>query len=420
VSAEGSESKFAEPSPGDSSAAGLRGRPSASDAEGGGCATPRCDSGSLHPLLAQQLRSLTLPSPLPPEWAAFLASVSGAYVDSDEARWQLERSIEIMCKELTAHHEELREDIRKREAVEEAYRASEARLLEEIADRERMEIELRLKQKLESVGQLAAGIAHEINTPIQYVGDSVHFLKTAVEDYRGLLEKHRSSLTACGERLTDPSIASAMREAEEMAELEYLDGQVPKAFERISDGVSRVTAIVRAVKEFTHNEQCTSALADINRALENTLTVAHNEYKYVADVVTDFGALPDVYCQIGELNQVFLNLIVNAAHAIADRTPKEPIDRGTITIVTRVDGSKALISIADTGCGIPAEIRDRIFDPFFTTKEVGRGTGQGLAIARSIVVAKHGGTLTYDTTPGVGTTFYIRVPITQARAAESA
>ena len=175
------------------------------------------------------------------------------------------------------------------------------------------------------------------------------------------------------------------------------------------EGVDRVATIVRAMKEFAHPESKEMASADLNKALQSTITVARNEWKYVAEVDTDFADLPLVACNVGDLNQVFLNLLVNAAHAIADVRKDGP--KGRIVIRTEREQDRVHISIADNGSGIPESIRSRIYDPFFTTKEVGRGTGQGLAIARSVVVDRHKGSLTFDSEVGKGTTFHIRLPI---------
>lgn len=282
------------------------------------------------------------------------------------------------------------------------------------ADRERMELELGVAQKLEAVGQLAAGIAHEINTPIQFVGDSVHFLRDSFEDLQVLLGDYREVCLATSASSADASIPSRLAEAEERADLAYLLERVPAAFERTLEGVERVASIVRAMKEFAH-PQAAQAPADLNRALATTLTVARNEYKYVADVETEFAELPLVVCNLSDLNQVFLNLVVNAAHAIEDSSDADGA-RGTIRIRTACDGETAIVSIADSGCGIPEAIHTRIFDPFFTTKSVGRGSGQGLAIARAIV-DKHGGTLQFETRIGAGTTFSIRLPVGGVEAA---
>jgi len=270
------------------------------------------------------------------------------------------------------------------------------------ADRARMEVELRMAQKLESVGQLAAGIAHEINTPIQFVGDSLHFLKDSFDDLDRLIAVYRD---ACATITDDPALHARLEEAEEDVDLAYLQERVPAACVRTLEGVERVASIVRAMKEFAH-PQTEQAPADLDRALATTLTVARNEYKYLADVETYFGEIPHVVCNLSDLNQVFLNLIINAAHAIED----VGAERGTITIRTAVEGDTAVVSVGDSGAGIPDEIRSRIFDPFFTTKAVGRGSGQGLAIARA-VIEKHHGSISADSTVGEGTTFTIRLPL---------
>jgi signal transduction histidine kinase len=285
-----------------------------------------------------------------------------------------------------------------------------AKLREEISQREKMELELRLAQKLEAVGQLAAGIAHEINTPIQYVGDSVHFLKGAFDDLSVLLETYQEVWQQFSQTPEGAAWQGKMQDAEDAADLDYLRAQVPQAFERTEEGVDRVAGIVRAMKEFAHPDQREQSSADLNKALLNTLIVARSEYKYVADLETELGELPLVLCYVSDLNQVFLNLVVNAAHAIGD-VVGDGGGKGRITIRSRDLGERVEITIADTGSGIPETIRDRVFDPFFTTKPVGKGTGQGLAIARSIVVDKHRGTLTFDSATGQGTTFYIRLPV---------
>jgi two-component system, NtrC family, sensor kinase len=272
-----------------------------------------------------------------------------------------------------------------------------------------MVIELQLAQKLESVGRLAAGIAHEINTPIQYVGDSVHFLRSAFDDLDKLIGSSRdagAALPECAERAAYDLL---MAELTEKYDLEYLRIEVPKAFTRTFDGVERVTNIVKAMKEFAHPDANEQSPVDLQHALETTLLVASNEYKYVAKVLTEFAELPQVVCNVGELNQVFLNLIVNAAHAIKDSG--KDVESGEIKIRVTAEGSEAVIRVSDNGCGVPAENLSKIYDPFFTTKEVGRGTGQGLAISHSIVVDKHGGEISVASEVGVGTEFTVRLPI---------
>jgi len=279
----------------------------------------------------------------------------------------------------------------------------------DVTARAELELELRQAQKLESVGRLASGIAHEINTPIQFVSDSVYFVRDAFASMGPLLERYR----ALGEALRESEWAAEAAEIERVlasVDADYLLENVPAALDRAIDGLGRVATIVRSMKEFAHPDHGKVA-ADLNSALSSTLVIARNEYKDIADVHTELGELPFCYCQVGELNQAFLNIIVNAAHAIADRGNDGP--RGLITVRTRLDGADVVVEIADTGGGIPEDIRGRIFDPFFTTKEVGRGTGQGLAIARRSVVELHGGSLTFDTRIGESTTFTLRIPVGQ-------
>ncbi|MFH1810618.1 MAG: PAS domain S-box protein [Pseudomonadota bacterium] len=281
----------------------------------------------------------------------------------------------------------------------------------DVSASKRLEAELGHARKLEAVGQLAAGIAHEINTPAQFIGDSVSFLKDAYGDVMALLDRVEALLADPAAAGDATQLAHAYAEAAERADLDYLRSEAPQALESCAEGVRRVAAIVRAMKEFAHPDQRQQKPADLNKAVENTLVIARNEYKYVAEVETELGDLPPVLCCVGDLNQVFLNLLVNAAHAIADARSAEG-EKGTIRVSTRHEGDSVCLEFEDTGCGIPDEIRDRIFEPFFTTKEVGRGSGQGLAIARSIIVDKHKGTLEVKTQVGKGTTFSIRLPVT--------
>jgi signal transduction histidine kinase len=274
-------------------------------------------------------------------------------------------------------------------------------------DRDRLELDLHLRQKLEAVGQLAAGLAHEINTPVQFIGNSVTFLKEAADELLALTNLYHELLH------TDEPIDKEERQrratiAEEASDLEYLTERLPPAFERALDGIDRVSSIVCAMRQFAH-PSTQRAPIDVNEGLQTTLIVATSEYKYVADVELDLGELPLVMASGGELNQVFLNLIVNAAHAIESRV-RDTDQRGKITVRTRVEEAGVVITVSDNGCGIPAEIAGRVFDPFFTTKEVGRGTGQGLAIAHSIVVERHHGAINFEPNPGGGTTFRVLLP----------
>jgi PAS domain S-box-containing protein len=279
---------------------------------------------------------------------------------------------------------------------------------QDVTERKRLEVELQHARKLEAVGSLAAGIAHELNTPIQYVGDNIHFLQDSFASLQVLLAKCTEFSKAAAAGQTAPPLIEDLAAAVESADLDYLAEEVPKAILQSRDGMDRVATIVRAMKEFAHPGQ--KAAADLNKALQNALIVTRSHVKYVADVETDLGELPPVFCHVADLNQVFLNLLINAADAIAD-VVKGTGTKGRIVVRTGRQGDTAVISISDTGCGIPNEVASRVFEPFFTTKEVGRGSGQGLAVARSIVVEKHGGSLTFETQSGQGTTFFVRLPI---------
>jgi two-component system NtrC family sensor kinase len=265
-------------------------------------------------------------------------------------------------------------------------------LLREISEREKIESEIRLAQKLEAIGQLAAGIAHEINTPMQYIGDSIHFLRRSFDDLLKQLDMYQQS---------GPDLQTTAQ----------LRTRVPRAFERTIEGIERVSSIVRAMKEFAHPSSDEKTPLNLNTTLATVLMVSRNEYKYVAEAITDFGRIPEVPCRAGEINQVFLNLIVNAGQAIAAAV-QGTNRQGLIHVRTAIDENDknmVVVQIKDTGTGIPESIRDRVFEPFFTTKPPGKGTGQGLSISRAIVT-RHGGSLTFESVEGRGTTFSIGLP----------
>ncbi len=282
----------------------------------------------------------------------------------------------------------------------------------DITDRKAMENMLAQTEKLKSIGQLAAGIAHEINTPTQYVGDNARFLQDAFEDIVEILSLYAELMAALKSDAHTSELIDRLENSLEEADVDYLLKEIPPAIEQTLEGVERIGKIVRAMKEFSHPGQEEKTAIDINKAIESTITVARNEWKYVAEMVTDFDtALPTVPCLPGEFNQVILNLIINAAHAIGDVIDSQSTEKGVIRLTTRKKENFAEVIISDTGGGIPEAIRQRIFDPFFTTKEIGMGTGQGLSIAHSVIIEKHGGTLNLDSTVGEGTTFTICLPL---------
>ena len=278
----------------------------------------------------------------------------------------------------------------------------------DITQRRELESQLRQAQKLDSIGQLAAGIAHEINTPIQFVGDNLRFLRDSWEATCKLRDLYRRVMEG-GESLPPPVLAG-FREAELNCDLDFLIDEVPRAIEQALDGSQQVAKIVRAMKEFSHPGMGEKTAANLNQGVESAVTVARNEWKFVADVVMNLDeTLPEIVCHPGEINQVILNLVVNATHAIHDVVKDG--EKGRITIRTCARGEFVEISVRDTGTGIPDGIRTRIFDPFFTTKEVGKGTGQGLSLAHTVIVKKHGGKIWFETETGRGTTFFIHLPV---------
>jgi signal transduction histidine kinase len=243
-------------------------------------------------------------------------------------------------------------------------------------ERQMMEVQLRQAQKLEAIGQLAAGIAHEINTPTQYVGDNTRFLQDSFTNIRKVLETHQELLCAAKGNLLTPELIARAEQAAAAGDLEYLFEQIPGAINETLEGIGRITKIVRAMKEFSHPGGKEKSLINLNKAIESTVTVARNEWKYVADMNLELDPeLPAVPCFLGEFNQVILNLVINAAHAIGDVIKDRPGSKGVITVRSSRDGDHVEVRVSDTGGGIPEAIRSRIFEPFFTTKAVGKGTG---------------------------------------------
>ncbi len=289
-----------------------------------------------------------------------------------------------------------------------------------ITQRKQMQVQLNHAQKMESVGQMAAGIAHEMNTPLQYIGDNIRFLKDSFADLLDLFKEYRQLIEKSRIGNSQGEMLQRFKTQVEEKDLDFLMDEIPEAVDQSLEGVSRVSKIVQAMKEFSHPGMEEKKLSDINRAIETTVNVSRNEWKYVADIETDLdGDLPLVPCYLNDFNQVILNLIINASHAIEKGLKEKEEKKGTISIRTRHKDKWAEILVEDTGTGIPEEVQPKIFDPFFTTREVGKGTGQGLSMVHAMVVKKHQGSIAFETEVGEGTVFIIYLPLSPETESEN-
>jgi len=343
---------------------------------------------------------------------------------------QLIRPISTLCKALSTLEISSLQDIGgmnqirdlegPREIVELATAFNDlATKLSVAADKEgELQTDLREAQKHEAIGHLAGGIAHEINTPSQYIGDNLNFLKDAQGELFTLLEKSLEVTEAARGNAELSDMVNQVDALRDEADLDYLKEEIPSATEQSLVGIGQVSRIVMAMKEFSHPGSKDMSLTDINRNLENTITISRNRWKLIAELTTDFDdALPACPCLIGELNQVFLNLIVNAADAINEKPGRQGL--GLINVSTEAKNGNVIIRVRDNGAGIPKKNQNQIFNHFFTTKDVGTGSGQGLAISRDIVVNKHGGSINFESKDGVGTTFIISLPMEAPETAEA-
>lgn len=283
--------------------------------------------------------------------------------------------------------------------------------------RQQMELQLRQAQKLEAIGQLAAGIAHEINTPTQFTEHNLQFLQESFAKLVRFVVSSEALLPALKNGgVSRPQVDELQKIAEEI-DVRFLMDEIPAAISEAMHGTERIRKIVRAMKEFSHPggiDKNRPEPTNLNQAIETTITVARSEWKHVAEMITELDSmLPPVPVFPGEFNQVMLNLIVNAAHAVSEAAAADPQRKGIIRVSTRRDSGWAEVRVCDNGAGIPEKIRHRIFEPFFTTKGVGQGTGQGLTLAHSVIVKKHAGDLRFETETGRGTCFIVRLPLSE-------
>ncbi len=364
-------------------------------------------SADYHKLLQRQLRRAfgsvdTAPAGL----EALLGAVSQAYDDAETERTMIERALELMSNELNARNERLQSDLMERQNARDELqqRSDEQQAL--IRRLEETQGQLLQAEKMASIGQLAAGVAHEINNPIGYVSSNLATLQgyvTSLLNIASALEARLGVLPAAD--------AAAARALLKDCEFDYLREDVVDLLAESTAGVQRVRQIVQDLKDFSHAGEQEWMGADLHKGLDSTLNIVHNEIKYVADVTRRYGEIPQVECLASQLNQVFMNLLVNAAHAFAGADK-----RGQIVITTGMLGEgEVFVEVADDGCCIAAENLTRIFDPFFTTKPVGKGTGLGLSVSYGIV-RRHGGRIEVRSERGVGTTFRVCLPVSHVRA----
>jgi signal transduction histidine kinase len=319
-----------------------------------------------------------------------LRTVAYTQAELEDAKSAVEQKVEERTGELLARTEQL-----------------EA----EFVRSKNLETQLAHAQKMESIGQLAAGIAHEINTPMQFLSDNIEFLSDCSNRLFDVVDGYQRNLFSDGQQRSWAERRLELENLIERNQFESIRNEVPKAISESLEGIQRVIHIVRAMKEFSHPGHQEKVGVDLNNAVTSTVTISRNRWKYVADLEMDLDPdLPTLNCVPADINQVLLNLIVNAADAIAEKFGQESGNKGRIVVRTRSDGWSVVVEVEDNGMGIPDDIRRRIFDPFFTTKDVGKGTGQGLAICYNVVVRKHNGVIEVESTPGVGSVFRVTIP----------
>ncbi len=278
--------------------------------------------------------------------------------------------------------------------------------LEDITAFRRTQNDLERSQLLQNMGRLSAGIAHEINTPIQFIGDNLHFL---AEAWEALCAQYRHLLEIVRQAALEPTTNAASQ-----AGMSFILTEAPDAIRQSLDGIERISALISAMRDFSHLDERRMAAVDLNRAVQSVLTLLRNELKYTVDVQTELDpSLPEVYCSVDEISQAIINLLINAGDSIKEKIEKGLYRRGQISVRTRAMDEWVEISISDDAMGIPADIQPHIFERFFTTKRYtdAKGTGQGLAMVKAIVEQHHRGKLTFQTEIGQGTTFMLQIPV---------
>jgi signal transduction histidine kinase len=357
----------------------------------------------MHPLLERQLRKFCRNGDT--DIAGLSQAIDNAYEGFENDRLLIENSLEIMSQELGKRNRQLAEQLADKQRMMDQLSASNDSLLELNRKLEATRNQLLQSDKMASIGQLAAGVAHEINNPIGYIYSNFSTLQNYVKQLFDMLRAYEAAESEVGA----PVVAQALAALRLEIDLDYLREDIPQLMEQSRDGLERVRRIVQDLKDFSHvDAQQTWHWFDLHRGMDSTLNIVANEVKYSADVVKEYGDLPDIECLSSQINQVIMNLVINAAHAIAPA-------RGTITLRTGVENDKVWFSVTDTGAGIAPEHRSRIFDPFFTTKPVGKGTGLGLSLTYAIVQT-HGGGIDVESEVGRGTTFRVTLPIRRAQA----
>jgi two-component system, NtrC family, sensor kinase len=361
-----------------------------------------------HKLLRRQVRrTMGDAVVLTPGLEALLDAVSQAYEDADGERTLIERSLEMMSRELNERHEQLRTELRERQqARDELLRKTEEQ--QELIKRlEEAHNQLLQSEKMAAIGQLAAGVAHEINNPMAYVSSNLRTLRSYVDALLAIVAAYEAQ-----EHALDAHALACLRTLKQENDYDYLRTEVLGLLDESSDGALRVKQIVQDLKDFSHVGEQEWQWADVHKGLDSTLNIVNSEVKYVAEVTRCYGSLPPIECLASQLNQVFMNLMVNAAHAMNR-------EGGRIVITTGLeDEDHVFVDIADNGCGIPPENLKRIFDPFFTTKAIGKGTGLGLSLSYGIV-RKHGGRIEVSSEAGAGARFRVSLPVRQPQNSAS-